>query len=185
MRNVSAVEKLSFHLPRVTKGITDIFRSTHKRILIEGAPGIGKTVLAKEIAYCWANGEIFTGMKLFLLVIRDPDLHYVNSITELVRYLNKDDSEVEVTANELRKSQGSDIVLVIDGYDECPCDSKLKVFVDKLVQNEYPPLCMCMVVITSRPTASSSLRQLVNQRIELLRKNKTYTFQNHSRDHRK
>ena len=169
MRNVSAVEKLSSHHPRVTKRITDIFRSTHKSILIEGTPGIGKTVLAKEIAYCWANGEILTDMKLFLLVIRDPNLHCVNSITELVHYLNYDylsDSEVEVAVDELRKSKGSDIVLVIDGYDECPSDSKLKSFIDKLVQRKFLP--MCMVVITSRPTASLLLRQLVNQRIEIL-----------------
>ena len=169
MRNVYAVEKLSSHHPRVTKRITDMFKSSQKRILIEGAPGIGKSVLAKEIAYCWANGEILTDMKLFLLVIRDPNLHCVNSITELVRYLNYDylsDSEVEVAVDELRKSKGSDIVLVIDGYDECPCDSKLKVFVDKLFRKKYLP--MCMVVITSRPIASSSLRQLVNQRIEIL-----------------
>ena len=49
MRNISAVERLSLHHPRVTKKITDIFRSSHKCILIEGAPGIGKTVPAKEI----------------------------------------------------------------------------------------------------------------------------------------
>ena len=169
MRNVSTVERLSSHHPKVTKRITDIFRSTCKRILIEGAPGIGKTVLAKEIAYCWANDEILTDMKLFLLVIRDPNLHCVSSITELVHYLNDDyidDSEVEVAIDELRKSKGSGIVLMIDGYDECPSDSKLKGFIDKLVEGKRLP--MCMVVITSRPTASLLLRQLVNQRIEIL-----------------
>ena len=169
IRNVSSVEELSSHHPRVTKRITDIFRSTHKRILIEGAPGIGKTVLAKEIAYCWANSEILSGMKLFLLVIRDPNLHCVNSISELVHYLNNDylsDSEVEVAVDELRKSKGSGIVFVFDGYDECPSDSKLKSFVDKLVEGIYLP--MCMIVITSRPNASLLLRHLVNQRIEVL-----------------
>ena len=169
MRNVSAVEKLSSHHPRVTKRITDIFRSTCKSILIEGAPGIGKTVLAKEIAYCWTNGEILTDMKLFLLIIRDPNLHCVESIKDLVHYLNNDylsDTEVNVAIDELRKSKGSGIVLVIDGYDECPSDSKLKFFVDMLVQKKYLP--MCMVVITSRPTGSLLFRQLVNQRIEIL-----------------
>ena len=169
MRNVSTVEKLSSHHPRVTKRITDIFRSTCKRILIEGAPGIGKTVLAKEIAYCWANGEILTDTKLFLLVIRDPNLHCVSSVTELVHCLNYDylsDRKVEVAVDELIESKGSGIVLVIDGYDECPSDGKLKGFIDELVKGKRLP--MCMVVITSRPTASLLLRQLVNQRIEVL-----------------
>ena len=169
VRNVSSVEELSSHHPSVTKRIADIFRSTHKRILIEGAPGIGKTILAKEIAYCWANGEILTSMKLFLLVIRDPILHCVNSISELVHYLNNDylsDSEVEVAVDELRKSKGSGIVFVFDGYDECPSDSNLKDFVDKLVEGMCLP--MCMIVITSRPTASLLLRHLVDQRIEVL-----------------
>ena len=169
MHNVYAVEKLSSHHPRVTKRITDIFRSTHKRILIEGAPGIGKTVLAKEIAYCWANGEILTDMKLFLLLIRDPDLHCVTSINKLAHYLGNhflNDTEVAVVADEFKKTKGSNIVFVIDGYDECPCNRALKVFIDKLCHGNI--LSQCMVVITSRPTASLLLRQLVNQRIEIL-----------------
>ena len=169
MRNVSTIEKLSCRHPKSTKSITDIFRSPHKRILIEGAPGIGKTVLTKEIACCWAKDEILSNMTLFLLFIRDPNLHHVNSNKELVNYLNKDylsDSEAEVAVDELRETKGKDIVFVIDGYDECPCDSKLKSFVDELVKKKRLPLCM--VVITSRPTASLSLRQLVDQRIEIL-----------------
>ena len=169
MRNVSAIEKLSSHHPRVTKRIADIFRSSHKRILIEGAPGIGKTVLAKEIAYCWANGEILDSKKLFLVFIRNPDLHRVKSINELVYYLGNNylnDSEITVVADEIKKTKGSGIVFVIDGYDECPCDRPLSVFIDELCYGDI--LSQCILVITSRPTASLSLRRLVNQRIEIL-----------------
>ena len=38
------------------------------RVFIEGAPGIGKTALAKEIAYQWAKNELLTSKKLLLLV---------------------------------------------------------------------------------------------------------------------
>ena len=170
MYNIPIEEKLSLHHPRVTKRIIDIFKSSsHKRILIEGAPGIGKTVLTREIAYCWANGKILIDKKLFLLFIRDPNLHCVKSINDLAHYLNDGyltDGEAEVAAGELRKSSGLGIVFVIDGYDECPCDSKLKGFIDKLVEKRLLP--MCVVVITSRPTASLLLRQLADQRIEIL-----------------
>ena len=169
IHNVSVVEKLSVHHPRVTKRITDIFKSSHKRILIEGAPGIGKTVLTREIAYCWANGKILIDKKLFLLFIRDPNSHCVKSINDLAHYLNDgylSDSDAEVAAGELRKSSGSGIVFVIDGYDECPSDIELKGFIDKLVEKKFLPLCM--VVITSRPTASLLLHHLVDQRIEIL-----------------
>ena len=171
----TAIDKI-----RVTKSIADIFTSVFKSILIEGAPGIGKTVLTKEISYHWANDKILIGMKLFLLVIRHPTLHPVNSVKGLVNYLNNDylsDSEAEIAADELRRSKGSDVVFVLDGYDECPPDSPLKEFIDKLIRG----ICLpnCMVVITSRPTASMSLRQLVSQRIEILaRKNGKDTYQN-------
>ena len=168
MYSISATDKSS-HYPGVTKRIKDIFRSSQKCILIEGAPGIGKTVLAEEIAYCWANGEILNDMKLFLLFVRDPDLHYVNSINKLVYYLSNhylNDNEVMFIADELRWANGSNVVFVIDGYDECPCDKPLKGFIDKLCQSDILP--QCMIVITSRPTASLLLRQFTTQRIEIL-----------------
>lgn len=75
-------------------------------------------------------------------------------------------SEVEAAVNELRKSRGQDIVFVIDGFDECPHLCQLKWFVEKLVRHEILP--KSMVIITSRPHASISLRPLADQRIEIL-----------------
>ena len=155
--------------PRVTKTISEIFMSHHKCILIEGAPGIGKTVLAQEIAYCWAIGEILVGMKLFLLFARDPNLHSVMSIDNLVLYLGDNHlSKCNVTAasDSLKETKGSNVVFVIDGYDECPKESKFKTFIDQLYNHEFLP--ECTVVITSRPTASLSLRESDGQRIEIL-----------------
>ena len=62
-----SAKKLCLDGHKVTKEIIDIFAADQtengyceppRRILIEGAPGIGKTVLAKEIAYNWAIGEL-------------------------------------------------------------------------------------------------------------------------------
>ena len=172
LRGASSVDEItSSHPSRVTKSITSIFELPNQKfILIEGAPGIGKTVLVKEIACQWACGEILQGKKLFLLFVRNPTLHGVDSIDQqLISSFSCDyltDSEVGVAVDELRKSRGKNIVFVIDGFDECPHHCQLKRFIEKLARHEILP--KSMVIITSRPHASISLRPLADQRIEIL-----------------
>ena len=57
-----------------TKNIEDLFVFAEseirpKSVLVEGAPGIGKTELVKEIAYCWAEHKILCDIKWFLFYI--------------------------------------------------------------------------------------------------------------------
>ena len=71
--NTSQVYKHPYSNASITKSISDIFLPimasegslVDLRILIEGAPGIGKTVLAKEIAYQWAKNELLTSKNYF------------------------------------------------------------------------------------------------------------------------
>ena len=171
-RGASSVDEItSSHPSMVTKSITSIFElPDQKFILIEGAPGIGKTVLVKEIVYRWACGEVLQGKKLFLLFVRDPNLHSVDSINQrLISYFSCDylgDSEVDVAVDELKKSRRQNIVFVIDGLDECPTDGTLNQFIEKLAKHEIFP--KSTVVITSRHHASILLRDFADQRIEIL-----------------
>ena len=70
---------------KITKDIADIFSvdpsKLPQRILIEGAPGIGKTVLVKEAACKWAAGELLMDKKLFIVLFLHD--HYIQSITSL------------------------------------------------------------------------------------------------------
>ena len=56
----------------VTKELTEILAPLEQSkepqfILIEGAPGIGKSILLKEIAYRWGNKQLLKTFKLVLL----------------------------------------------------------------------------------------------------------------------
>ena len=62
----------------VTKELTEILAPLEQSkdpqfILIEGAPGIGKSILLKELAYRWGNKQLLKTFKLVLLIsLRNP-----------------------------------------------------------------------------------------------------------------
>ena len=167
------VDKLTASNSNVSKDIHKIFVPEHgnippKRILIEGAPGIGKTVLTKEIAYQWANGEILQEYKLlFLLYLRDPKLHEVKSVNELLCLFTT--KSIRDLRKFITESYGVNVAFVFDGFDECPVIQKESFITDIIKsENDGKFFLNSVVVITSRPTATLFLHGLVDRRIEIL-----------------
>ena len=113
------------------KSINDIFvrfernESYPYRILIEGAPGIGKTILSKEIAFQWANRTILTNKTLlFLVFMRDPEIQKITSVKLLASYFFESESLVSVITDWLVETNGQYLTIVIDGYDEVSEDNR-------------------------------------------------------------
>jgi len=146
----------------ITKDISDIFSADStvgtgippRTILIEGAPGIGKTVLAEEAAYKWANGELFKNKKFFLLFyMRDEYIQSVESLSDLLnKYANQDKQMVSQINEHINRNGGEDVVFLLDGFDECP---KKITFLYDLIRGKNLP--KATVIVTSRPTALTSL----------------------------
>ena len=167
---------------RESKNITELFSPARKSnlyqegdnvsqiILIEGAPGIGKTILSKEIAYQWANKIILVDKYLlFLVFLRDPFLHNVKSLKDFVSYAmctSQQNKNIEIITECLENTLGKDITIVLDGYDEMSKELRSNSFITDIINRRI--LRLCGLVITSRPTASTDLHGICDCRIEIL-----------------
>ena len=154
-----------------SNSIVDIFSNymnTQGRslILIEGAPGIGKTVLSKEIVYQWANNTLLNHKRfVFLLYLRDPKLKNIGTLEDLVTYVFKV-TAVKSLAAHLFKTKGADITIILDGYDEMSEEQRQSSFIADIINRTV--LAECGLVITSRPTASVRLHNKADCRVEIL-----------------
>ena len=175
--NINAIQ-LSSHSnlnTNMTKNISDIFLPVMASdgsfvdlyILIEGAPGIGKTVLAKEIAYRWAENELLTSKKLlFLVFLRECFQKPVITIEGLIQFVFKSNEMTSCLTKHLTKTEGKDTVIMFDGFDELSEENKKESIIVDIINRRI--LTKCCLVVTSRPTASSILHKSVDRRVEIV-----------------
>ena len=139
--------------------------SEQKKVLMEGAPGCGKSTLSLYICHQWTDGKLFQEYKLVILVrLRDSAIHEAKSIAELLPRRNErmgQGIEEAITAND-----GSGVLFVLDGWDELPQNVPCFSFVKALLEGNQ--LHRSSIIITSRPSSSAYLHKVVLLRIEIL-----------------
>ena len=146
-------------------------------ILIEGEPGIGKTLLLNEIAYLWAKKMILQHIKLVVLIsLHDPAIQKISDFNQLLQlfcqkeFCHQRDTKVAKISSAcaycLSKNGGKDIVLLLDGYDEYPQTlQKDKLIFDILKRKALPD---CNLIVSSRLCTSKMLHHQVTTRVEIL-----------------
>ena len=161
---------------KVTKEVAEILAPLETSddpqiILIEGAPGIGKSLLLKHIAYRWSIHQILQKFKLVLLIcLRDPAVQQMSFIDDLLQSFCKRDKDATEVASVCRKyfvnNNGEDLALLFDGYDEYPERLRKDSLIADILEREVLP--RCGLIVSSRPHASVSLREQATVRVDIL-----------------
>ena len=152
--------------------------NTGKTILIQASPGMGKSMLIKEIAFRWAKQQrcLSQGeerlLQKFELVLRISfrDIQEkIVSVKELLKqhFCEEDD---EKHLNDIVESlhSGEKVAVLLDGYDEFQSKSRVGV-IAKILKREV--LSQSTLIISSRPHAVGELEKLCGSqctKIEIL-----------------
>ena len=142
----------------------------HKLVLIEGAPGVGKTTFSWEFCRKWSIGQILQGHSLLLLLpVRDNSLKAAKTLSDLFYHPNSELQQAVV--QEVTSNQGQGVAIWLEAWDELDHEPREKpsVFLD-LIHGRILPLAT--VFVTSRPWASEHLRvnceHRITQHVEIL-----------------
>ena len=140
-------------------------------ILMDGAPGVGKTTITTKLCQDWAKGEILQEYHLVILIpVRFVELDKDSKISKLFLPESNDLTDQVASYYENEPSNmGKRILFILDGYDEANAQSKTEQsLLTQLIFGQV--LCNCSVLVTSRPYASGYLKShtRTNRHVEVL-----------------
>ena len=141
----------------------DIFHPRHKRILIEGKAGVGKSTLASEIVYDWATGEMNSPFKLVFLI----ELKQVNRSIKEAMFDLLFPKDFPISCEELYSyvsQHQQDVLFILDGYDEINPSAIQDLH--ELITGKI--LKQSTVVITSRPGKGTKIHWYMDTRVEVI-----------------
>ena len=145
-------------------------QSVAKHILVEGSPGIGKTMFSWELCRQWAEGKMLQDRNIVLMLqLRSKRVREAKNLSDLFHHDNE--SIKQEVLEHITSVDGEGVFLVLEGYDELTEDQRAEgSILNQLLIGECLPKASIMV--TSRPLASDRLcpefKESVDQHIEIV-----------------
>ena len=130
-------------------------------VLVEGAPGIGKSTLAWEVCHKWEELEGVKQYELVVLVcLREKKAQEARCLGDLLP------CDATTNTKELLAAigEGKGMLIVCDGFDELPREQRQEglVYIDLLKGRLLPE---ATIIVTSRPSVSADLWSLCQHNI--------------------
>ena len=123
-------------------------------VLMEGAPGIGKSTLAWELCRKWEELSCMQQYSLVVLLrLREEEVQNIGNISQL--FCQYESKHLKSLVEEVSESQGSGVLFILDGFDELPKTLQRKGFLLNLIKGRVLPAST--VLVTSRPSATAQL----------------------------
>ena len=142
-------------------------------VLVEGAPGVGKSTFAWEACRKWAEEEILEDFELVILIkLRDDSIRKATCLGDLIQY-PRDPGIRQAAIDEITKSGGKGVLLLLEGYDELPASLRDEASLVRQVING-DQFDAGTILVTSRHWASqpfllpSNTSRPVSQHLEIL-----------------
>ncbi len=136
--------------------------STLSLVIVQGAPGIGKSTFAWKFCQEWAEGRLYQKYDLIVLLqTRERYVREAKELKDLFKHLNKKLS-VNV-ADDVISRNGENVLFFFEGLDELPSHyfSKESLLLE-IFRGALPQLT---IVVTSRPWAAQQLVDLTNNQV--------------------
>ena len=123
-------------------------------VLIEGAPGVGKTTFSEQFCYKWSQGQVLTNHRLLVLLpLRENRVRSARNVSDFFQH-----PELQrAIAEEVESNGGEGIALWLEAWDELGEEmrNQSSIFLDMLHGLVLPK---ATVIVTSRPWATEKLR---------------------------
>lgn len=144
----------------------EIFDKTKGNVvLLEGAPGSGKTTLCWYICQEWGRGRLFQQFTHVLMVeLRDEHTQSADHLADILPYCEGE--EADKIAEELKEKNGKNVLLILEGWDELHEKKRKKSIFKRLIEKGARcPLHKAVILISSRSSVSAGLAKT---RVEIL-----------------
>ena len=131
-------------------------------VLVEGAPGIGKSTLSWEVCHKWEELESVKPYELVVLIrLREKKAQEARCLEDLLP------CDATTNMKELLAAigEGEGMLIVCDGFDELPREQRQEgsVYIDLL---KGRLLAEATIIVTSRPSVSAELWSLCQHNID-------------------